>query len=160
MFIDEFSSFFLLKMHRNVKMLHVFGAPDKTTQPFLMILCARKTRDHACSREKEIIQIVRLRTKIRCLRGKLTERGVIPTLSCPCREPQSRVSHVPYPSTVLQAERVKVKPRGNGLDYLSWERLIAVWNIIVCFVHILYKKNNICRMLSMIPEQFSALATI
>ena len=44
--------------------LHTFGAPAKTAQPFLIILGARKTRDHACSRGKEIIQFVRLSAKM------------------------------------------------------------------------------------------------
>ena len=40
--------------------LQGFGSHEKTTRTILMILGARKTRDHACSRESRIIQIVRL----------------------------------------------------------------------------------------------------
>ena len=45
-----------------------FRSQEKTTRTILMILGARKTRDHACSRESKIIQIVRLSKKTR--RGK------------------------------------------------------------------------------------------
>ena len=44
--------------------LHAFGGPAKTTQAFLMILGARETGDHACSRESKIIQNVRLSTEL------------------------------------------------------------------------------------------------
>ena len=42
--------------------IHLWGfrSQEKTTRPILMILGARKTGDHACSRESKIIQIVRL----------------------------------------------------------------------------------------------------
>ena len=38
--------------------LRDFRSQEKTTRTILMILGARKTRDHACSRESKIIQIV------------------------------------------------------------------------------------------------------
>ena len=38
-----------------------FRSQEKTTRTILMIFGARKTGDHACSRESKIIQIVRLR---------------------------------------------------------------------------------------------------
>ena len=40
--------------------LRDFLSQETTTRTILMILGARKTRDHACSRESRIIQIVRL----------------------------------------------------------------------------------------------------
>lgn len=43
--------------------LRGFRSHEKTTRAILMILGARKTRDHACSRESRIIQIVRLSKK-------------------------------------------------------------------------------------------------
>ena len=38
--------------------LRGFRSQEKTTRTILMILSARKTGDHACSRESKIIQIV------------------------------------------------------------------------------------------------------
>ena len=44
--------------------LRGFRSQEKTTRTILMILGARKTRDHACSHESKIIQIVRLSEKL------------------------------------------------------------------------------------------------
>ena len=49
---------------QNIRSLSIklwgFRSQGKTTRTILMILGARKTGDHACSRESKIIQIVRL----------------------------------------------------------------------------------------------------
>ena len=49
---------------QNIRSLSIklwgFRSQEKTTRTILMILGARKTEDHACSRESKIIQIVRL----------------------------------------------------------------------------------------------------
>ena len=49
---------------QNIRSLSIqllgFRSQEKTTRTILIILGARKTRDHACSRESKIIQIVRL----------------------------------------------------------------------------------------------------
>ena len=44
--------------------LRGFGSQEKTTRSIFMILGARETRDHACSHESKIIQIVRLGKKL------------------------------------------------------------------------------------------------
>ena len=44
--------------------LRGFRSQEKTTRTILIISSARKTTDHACSRESKIIQIVRLSTKL------------------------------------------------------------------------------------------------
>ena len=53
---------------KNVRFISIklrgFRSHEKTTRSVLMILDARKTRDHACSQESEIIQIVRLSEKL------------------------------------------------------------------------------------------------
>ena len=53
---------------KNVRSLSIklrdFRSQEKTTRTILMILGARKTRDHACSHESKIIQIVRLSKKL------------------------------------------------------------------------------------------------
>ena len=47
---------------QNIRSLSIklwgFRSQEKTTRTILIILGARKTRDHACSRESKIIQIV------------------------------------------------------------------------------------------------------
>ena len=49
----------LTKIIRSLSIkLRGFGSQEKTTRSILMILGARETRDHACSRESKIIQIV------------------------------------------------------------------------------------------------------
>ena len=50
--------------------LRGFRSQEKTTRTILMILGARKTRDHDCSRESKIIQIVRLSKKLDAVEKK------------------------------------------------------------------------------------------
>ena len=53
---------------QNIRSLSIklwgFRSQEKTTRTILIISSARKTTDHACSRESKIIQIVRLSTKL------------------------------------------------------------------------------------------------
>ena len=59
---------------KNVRSISIkprgFCSQEKTTRTILMILGARKTRDHACSRESKIIQIVRLSKKLDAVEKK------------------------------------------------------------------------------------------
>ena len=59
---------------KNVRSISIklrgFRSQEKTTRTILMILGARKTRDHACSRESKIIQIVRLSKKLDAVEKK------------------------------------------------------------------------------------------
>ena len=50
--------------------LRGFCFHEKTTRTILMFLGARKTRDHACSRESRIIQIVRLSKNLDAVKKK------------------------------------------------------------------------------------------
>ena len=59
---------------QNIRSLSIklwgFRSQEKTTRTILMILGARKTRDHACSRESKIIQIARLSKKLYAVEKK------------------------------------------------------------------------------------------
>ena len=111
---------------KNVRSISIklrgFRSQEKTTRTILMILGSRKTRDHACSPESKIVQIVRLSKKPDVIEKSRKKRNVLARY-LDIRYFYHNGDHIGYPNYVRQVYRM---PRGRGHFLVG---LQSVWEL-------------------------------